>query len=246
MGNTPVVFRDNMTVELIKSSASDNDVIWAARVSTLGEQTLQEANLTGEQAKEAAKEKQGLINYLLRERHTSPFEHSVYTFYIEAPIFVFRELMRHRTASYNEASGRYKQLSAEFYIPSPERNLIQVGKTGHYQFEKGTPEQYALVVEETKKANKTAYNTYETMLNAGIAREVARGVLPVNIYSQAYMTINMRNLMHLLSLRTINENANIKSYPQREIEMVAEQMETFFAEKNPIVYEAFNKYGRNM
>lgn len=123
-----VVFRDDVTVELVKSSASDADVIWAARVSTAGEQSLDEI---GEDPARSA----GLINYLARERHGSPFEHTSMTFFVSAPIFVFREFMRHRIASYNEESGRYRELKPVFYIPSKERKLIQVGKTGAYTFE---------------------------------------------------------------------------------------------------------------
>ena len=96
-----IIYRDDMTVELVKASASDADVIWAARVSTAGEQSMEEI---GEDPARSA----GLINYLARERHGSPFEHTSMTFFVSAPIFVFREFMRHRIASYNEESGRYR------------------------------------------------------------------------------------------------------------------------------------------
>jgi thymidylate synthase (FAD) len=129
-----IVFRDDVTVELVKSSASDADVIWAARVSTAGETSLDEINKNADRSA-------GLIDYLARERHGSPFEHTSFTFFISAPIFVFREFMRHRIASYNEESGRYRELKPVFYIPSKDRKLIQVGKTGHYTFEPGTDAQ---------------------------------------------------------------------------------------------------------
>lgn len=234
-----IIFKSDTDVELVKCSANDNDIIWSAQVSTLGEQTLGEINAD-------PKRKAGLIRFLLRERHMSPFEHSTFTFFINAPIFVFRELMRHRTASYNEASGRYKELPPTFYTPTEDRKLVQVGKTGNYEFVDGTPEQFTQVTESIATVSEIAYTEYRKMLDAGIAKEVARMVLPVNLYSQAYMTVNLRNLMHFLSLRTINENAAVKSYPQREIEMVAEKMEEIFAEKMPITYAAFNEYGRNV
>lgn len=237
MSNSEIVFRDDVTVELVKSSASDADVIWAARVSTAGEQSI-------ESLKEDPERSAGLINYLARERHGSPFEHTSFTFFISAPIFVFREFMRHRIASYNEESGRYRELKPVFYIPSKERKLIQVGKTGHYTFEDGTPEQYELMVAEMKKAYIAAYDAYQRMLEAGIAREVARATLPVATYSSMYVTMNARALMNFLSLRTSSEGSHFPSYPQREIEMVAEKMEAFFAEKMPLVHEAFNKSGR--
>ena len=141
--------------------------------------------------------------------------------------------MRHRIASYNEESGRYRELKPVFYIPSKERKLIQVGKTGHYTFEDGTSEQYELMVAEMKKAYIAAYDAYQKMLDAGIAREVARATLPVATYSSMYVTMNARALMNFLSLRTSSEGSHFPSYPQREIEMVAEKMEAFFAEKMP-------------
>jgi thymidylate synthase (FAD) len=232
-----IIFRDDVTVELVKSSASDADVIWAARVSTAGEQSIESLN-------DDAEKSAGLINYLARERHGSPFEHTSFTFFISAPIFVFREFMRHRIASYNEESGRYRELKPVFYIPNKDRKLIQVGKTGHYTFEDGTDAQYELMVSEMKKAYTAAYDAYQKMLDAGIAREVARATLPVATYSSMYVTMNARALMNFLSLRTTAEGSHFPSYPQREIEMVGEKMEAFFAEKMPLVHAAFNKSGR--
>ncbi|MEO0025005.1 MAG: hypothetical protein RL196_1446 [Actinomycetota bacterium] len=237
-----VIFRSDVTVELVRSNATDQDVLFAARVSTQGEQTLEAA--MNEQDAETDKRSRGLINYLMRDRHGSPFEHNSMTFYVQAPIFVFREFMRHRIASYNEESGRYKQLSPVFYIPGPDRNLVQVGKTGHYEFLPGTPEQIALVEQESRKASTEAYAAYLRMLEAGVAREVARIVLPLNIYSSMYVTMNARALMNFLSLRTQREGTHFPSFPQREIEMCAEKMEDFWAQLMPLTYEAFNANGR--
>jgi thymidylate synthase (FAD) len=231
------IFRSDMSVELIKASASDADVIWAARVSTAGEQSLEEV---GQDATRAA----GLINYLARERHGSPFEHTSMTFFVSAPIFVFREFMRHRIASYNEESGRYRELQPVFYIPSPERKLIQVGKTGAYTFIDGTQEQYETTVSAMKESYLFVYERYQRMLEAGIAREVARAVLPVGLYSSMYVTMNARALMNFLSLRTSREGSHFPSYPQREIEMVAEKMEEHFARLMPLTHGAFEKSGR--
>ena len=110
-----IEFRSDVTVELVRSSASDSDVLFAARVSTQGEQTLEDAA----SGTEATARDRGLINYLMRDRHGSPFEHNSMTFYVQAPIFVFREFMRHRIASYNEESGRYRELRPVFYVPAP-------------------------------------------------------------------------------------------------------------------------------
>ena len=232
-----IIYRDDVTVELVKSSASDADVIWAARVSTAGEQSMEEI---GEDPSRSA----GLINYLARERHGSPFEHTSMTFFVSAPIFVFREFMRHRIASYNEESGRYRELRPVFYIPAKSRKLLQVGKVGAYTFEDGSAEQFELSINAMKSAYMAAYESYQKMLDAGIAREVARVVLPVATYSSMYVTMNARALMNFLSLRTSREGSHFPSYPQREIEMVAEKMEAEFAKLMPLTYGAFEKSGR--
>ena len=245
MGDTPeleetkeeIVFRDDMTVELVKSSASDADVIWAARVSTAGETTLEKVG-------ESSERDAGLINYLARERHGSPFEHTSMTFFVSAPIFVFREFMRHRIASYNEESGRYRELRPVFYVPSKDRKLVQVGKPGAYSFMEGTTEQYQMTVDAIKETCTLAYENYQKILASGVAREVARAVLPVTLYSSMYVTMNARALMNFLSLRTSSEGSHFPSYPQREIEMVAEKMEKHFAELMPMTYAAFQKSGR--
>lgn len=152
--------------------------------------------------------------------------------------------MRHRIASYNEESGRYRELRPVFYVPNENRKLVQVGKAGHYEFENGTTEQYELVRDSIISSCMQAYKAYQEMLKAGVAREVSRMCLPLNIYSSAYVTINARSLMNLLSLRTIREGSHFPSYPQREIEMVAEKMEQYWAELMPLTHEAFNKNGR--
>ena len=232
-----IIFREDMSVELVKSSASDSDVIWAARVSTAGDKSLEDV---GSDASKA----EGLINYLARERHGSPFEHTSMTFFISAPIFVFREFMRHRIASYNEESGRYRELKPVFYVPSKERKLFQIGKAGSYTFIDGNAEQYEITVKAIKETCKLAYTNYQKMLDAGVAREVARAVLPVTLYSSMYVTMNARALMNFLSLRTARDGSHFPSYPQREIEMVAEKMEAEFAKLMPITYGAFEKSGR--
>jgi thymidylate synthase (FAD) len=219
-----------MTVELIEHCVSDDLVARAARVSTGRDVSTDDPS--------------GLINYLMRDRHGSPFEHGVMTFRVEAPIFVWREHMRHRMASYNEESGRYKQLEPVFYIPSPERNLQQTGKVGAYIFEPGTADQHIAVEHAQRKVATLAYEWYLTQLDMGVAREVARMVLPVSIYSSAYVTMNPRALMNFLSLRTKSDDSQFPSFPQREIELVAEQYEEIFAELMPATYAAFIKNRR--
>ncbi|MEY2635111.1 MAG: hypothetical protein RIS75_1051 [Actinomycetota bacterium] len=237
MSAEQIRFRSDVTVELVKAAASDADVIWAARVSTKGEQSLDDVATDADRSA-------GLINYLMRDRHGSPFEHSSMTFFVQAPIFMWREHFRHRIASYNEESGRYKVLEPVFYTPAPERKLIQVGKAGAYEFVDGTKEQFDIVTEQTKLACETAYAAYEKMLDAGVAREVARIVLPVNIYSSAYVTMNARAMMNFLSLRKKSDDSTFPSFPQREIEMVAERYEEEWARLMPLTHAAFVANGR--
>lgn len=232
-----IQFRSDVSVELVRASAQDADVLFAARVSTKGEQSLEDVDADPERSR-------GLINYLMRARHGSPFEHNSMTFYVQAPIFVFREFMRHRIASYNEESGRYRELRPVFYVPGPERRLVQEGKPGHYVFVDGTPEQHALVEAETRGACEHAYAAYRRMLDAGIAREVARIVLPLTIYSSMYVTLNARSLMNFLSLRTKRDDSHFPSFPQREIEMCAERMEEEWRRLMPVSHAAFETNGR--
>jgi thymidylate synthase (FAD) len=231
-------FRSDISVELVKASAQDSDVVWAARVSTAGETSLEARDEDPERSA-------GLIRYLMRDRHGSPFEHNSMTFLISAPIFVFREFMRHRVGwSYNEESGRYRQLQPVFYVPGPDRKLIQEGKAGQYHFVDGTEAQHKIAVEAIEEASRRSYAAYLEMLDAGIAREVARIVLPVGTFSSMYATCNARSLMHFLGLRTQREDSRFPSFPQREIEMVAEGMEQHFAQLMPITHAAFETNGR--
>lgn len=226
-------YREDMTVTLIDSMGSDERICQAARVSTQGSDSFG----TGEA--------EGLINFLMRERHGSPFEHVTFQWLIEAPIFVWREFMRHRIASYNEESGRYKQLEPVFYIPSFDRPLVQVGKTGNYTFEPGDLHQFIEVTNGIEECSIIAYETYVALLDAGVAKEVSRMVLPVNIYSSAYVTMNLRGLMNFLSLRTpARENSTFKSHPQWEIAQVAIAMEDSVADVVPLAMAAFDKFGR--
>lgn len=232
-----ISFRSDVTVELVRASAGDADVVFAARVSTAGEQSLADVEADAAGSK-------GLINYLMRERHGSPFEHNSMTFFVQAPIFVWREHMRHRIASYNEESGRYRELKPVFYIPARDRNIVQVGKTGAYEFLPGESAQYDLIEAQMRDACTQAYGAYQEMLAAGVAREVARMVLPVSIYSSAYVTLNARSLMNFLSLRRKAEGSTYPSYPQREIEMVAEAYEDAWARLMPLTHAAFVANGR--
>lgn len=215
---------------------SDGSVLEAMLVSTQGSDALKHEDSDSSYAR---------INFLMKNRHGSPFEHNSMKFYIEAPIFVFREFHRHRIGwSYNEMSGRYKELEPVFYLPGTERPLIQEGKPGHYTFVPGTEQQTVSTFNQLAQSYKTAYDTYQNLLDQGIAKEVARVCLPVGIYSSMFATCNARSLMAFLSLRTKEEGSKFPSYPQYEIELVARRMEVEFAKLFPLTYKSFVENGR--
>lgn len=232
---TGIQFRNDMSVETTRVEGEDLDVARAAWVSTKGERAEDEADRD-----RAA----GLINMLMRDRHGSPFEQVGLQFLVSAPIFVWREHMRHRIASYNEMSGRYTQLAGVFYMPDLDRPLVQQGKPGAYTFVPGTFQQSTEASGHLAEVAGHAYDIYEHLLEIGVAKEVARMCLPVNIYSTAYVRMNLRALMNFLSLRTKSEHARFPSFPQREIEMVAEQYEQAMEAHFPLVWSAFVLNGR--
>jgi thymidylate synthase (FAD) len=222
-----VEFDNSSNVELVNFMGGDNQVAMSAWVSYGNDK---ESRLK-DQGRVA-----GLINFLMREQHMTPFESSVFTFRVDTPIFVAREFFRHRSASYSEISGRYTRLSPRFYVPGPERPLVQVGKAGAYQFTEGSYAQHKLVEGQLRRIADEAYRAYERMVADGVAKEVARNVLPLSIYTQFYVTMNARNLMHFLGLRTAPDALF-------EIREVSFQMENFFKEAMPITYRAWKQNG---
>lgn len=225
-----VVVFNNSKVELIKHNVSDEDVARAAWVSTVGEES---------KTKDSSRI-QGLINYLMRDRHGSPFEHGSMTFFVKTPLFVRSEFHRHRIGwSYNEESGRYTELQPHVYIIPDDRKIIQTGKVGHYQFEPGDPTLVRYVQDEQIYIYSKAYESYQRLLSKGVSREVARQVLPLNQMTSFYATCNPRSLMAFLSLRTEREDALFVSHPQWEIQNVAEQMESHLKELMPLTWQAF-------
>lgn len=233
---TEVRFTSDITVEPIAVSGDDDSILRAMLVSTSKDDAV-------DTMEESAK--RGRINFLMANRHGTPFEHAQLRFYVRAPIMVYREFHRHRIGwSYNEESGRYTQLQPEFYICPPDRNLVQQGKPGAYEFVPGDEQQYHDYLYYTEESCAVAYRNYEHLLDKGIAKEVARQVLPVNIMSSQYATCNPRSLMAFLSLRTNRPDSAYPSKPMREIEVVAEQMEAIFAEHFPITHETFEANGR--
>jgi thymidylate synthase (FAD) len=175
---------------------------------------------------------EGLIRFLMRERHGTPFEHNAFRFHVRCPIFVAREWFRHRVGSFNEFSLRYAKATDDFYVPEPEDVRSQVGKPGAYSFEPVADELAETTREQLQAVYETAFRVYEQLVELGVARELARAVLPVGAYTEFYWTVNARSLMNFLSLRN-SETA------QREIRRYAEACERFLEEKMPVTYAAF-------
>lgn len=235
-----ITLTDEITVRLIDKMGGDHSVVAAAKVSTCGEDALEFARI------EAGEGNKGLIRFLMEKRHGTPFEATVLQFFIHAPIFVWREFHRHRIASYNEESARYKRLEPVFWIPRKDRKLIPVPgfKPSAPEFEVGSADNLEFVVSNLFWSYALAYQTYLNILDTNCAKEVARACLPVGIYSSCWVTMNARSLMNFLSLRVHEPTATFPSFPQAEIEQVARAIETIFAAGWPITHAAFVKHGR--
>ena len=210
---------DNGFIRLDASDATDLSVVNAARVSF------------GIRTDEMSEKDKGLIGFLMREKHGTPFEHNFFRFHVKAPIFVVREWFRHRIGwSYNEYSGRYAELNPEAYLPSPTEMRTQVGKPGAYEFEQMSNYQFSK--DRIKLSYIQSFSTYHKLLEEGVAKEVARLVLPVGTYTEFYATTNARALMNFIKLRG-DETA------QWEIRQYANALELFFQQAMPITYDHF-------
>ncbi len=216
---TTVSVLDKGFLALDAALASDLAVVNGARVSF------------NQESDEMSDRDAGLIRFLIRERHGSPFEHGYFRFLVKAPLFVVREHHRHRAGhSYNEWSGRYSKMDAEFYIPDNVRT--QVGKPGNYRFEPVDDGVRDEVRREIEENAQHAFEAYERMLEQGVAKEVARAVLPLSTYTKYYWSCNPRSLMHFCGLRN-HENA------QYEIRQYAAAAETFLERLMPVTHAAF-------
>ncbi len=216
---------DHGFVRLDDAMATDLSVVNAARVSF------------ARRREEMDERDEGLIRFLMREQHATPFEHSVFRFHVRAPIFVAREWFRHRWGSFNEFSMRYARATDDFYVPAPEDVRTQVGKPGAYSFEPVDPEVAEETRDELRAVYEAAHAAYERLVEAGVARELARCVLPVGAYTEFYWTVNARSLMNFVSLRAAEA-------AQREIRHYADACERFFAELMPVTHAAFVASGR--
>lgn len=230
-------FKSTVDVSLVQSMGGDYMVVAAAKVSTNGPAAMEFAK------PDKAEENAGLINYLVKMRHGTPFEHSALTFFVHAPIFVWREWHRHRIGfSYNEESGRYKQLEPIFYLPDRERPMMKVDgwKPGRPRFTRCEDEStFKAITRNLTVGYEQSYRLYLDNLALGIDPGLARDCLPVGIYSGCWVTCNPRSLMSFLSLRINAEDAMFVSYPLWEIQMAAEAAERMFQMGWPITHAAF-------
>lgn len=225
---TEIKFRSDIGVEYIQHMGTDEMVAKAARVST------------GKDQEETVKIN-GLIRYLASERHTSPFEHTGLTVRVEAPIFVAREAMRHRTFSFNEISGRYAKLKPEFYVPSDDRPLVNKGtgarpnlvtdaEVGKWTYNNLQSMTRAIHIDQAEES----WEIYEHLLNEGVATEVARNVLPVGTYTSWYMTGNLHAWFNFFNLRS-----GRVGHPQFEIVDMSLQVEDIVKDLFPVSAEAW-------
>jgi thymidylate synthase (FAD) len=216
---------DHGFVRLDGAMADDLSVVNGARVSFARRKEELDAS------------DEGLIRFLMRDRHGSPFEHNAFRFHIRCPIFVAREWFRHRIGSFNEFSMRYAKATDDFYVPEAGDVRSQVGKPGAYSFEPVDDELAEETRQELEALYEQAYATYARLVERGVARELARAVMPVGAYTQFYWTVNARALMNFVSLR----NAE---FAQLEIRRYAEAVEAFFAQRMPLTHAAFVAQGR--
>jgi len=212
--STPVL--DKGFVRLVEFMGGDQGVVDAARVSYGGKSRGEEAD-------------RKLIAYLLKHKHETPFEHAVFKFHVSCPIFVMRQWIRHRMASYNEISARYTEVKDEFYIPERWRAQDLKNKQGSVS---APTLDHGALTELFDKQVQAAMGAYRELLAAGVAREMARMILPVNAYTQFYWTINARSFMNFISLRA-------DAHAQWEIQQYAEALAAYFEEKMPWTYAAF-------
>jgi thymidylate synthase (FAD) len=181
-------------------------------------------------------EDRGLIRYLMRNRHTSPFEMVEFKFHVKLPIFVARQWIRHRTANVNELSGRYSVMKEEFYLPSEDNIRHQAADNKQGRVSEMAPEDLRRqLVEYLNKSQKDAYESYQGFVEADLARELARIALPLSLYTEWYWKIDLHNLFHFLRLR-------LDAHAQLEIRVYAEVMADMVKAVCPVAFEAFEDY----
>lgn len=238
-----------MSVELLESMGDDLSIVNAARVSYAkqsglvwhctqsGEENVPDDRACCDCVKQLSVADKGLIGYLMKNRHGTPFEMVQFKFRAKVPIGVAREWQRHRIGSFNEVSTRYVEMQPEFYVPPSNAIRIQVGKPGHYTFEPASESQINGCVGTMELAYQQAYRSYQDLLANGVAKELARNVLPIGLLTEFIWSVNLRSLLNFLSLRT-HETALL------EIRLEARDVERQISQVAPTAMAAWNENGR--
>ena len=213
---------DKGFVRLVDSMGGDDAIVQAARVS-YGQGTSK------------VSQDRGLIRYLMRHRHTTPFEMVEFKFHCKMPIFVARQWVRHRTANINEYSLRYSEARDEFYYPEPENIQFQSSLNKQGRSGEVPPELKQKVLDYFKENSERSFTMYQDLNEAGVARELIRSLLPVNIYTEWYWKNDLHNLLHFVGLRS-------DSHAQYEIRVFSDAMAHYVKEKAPFAWEAYQDY----
>lgn len=216
---TEIKLRSDMGVTLIDHMGSDRMVAEAARVSTLGLDNNREKYV-------------GLVRALMRDKHWSPFMHPQMTIAFEVPLFIRSQLVTHYSLARSEFSMRYSEARPEFWVPTEDRPLVQVGKALDYRREMGTEQQSEAARLNIEQAAWSAWTYYSELLENGIAAEVARTVLPQSTYTTLWLTGNLRSWLSFLDNR-------MDPHAQWETQEVGTKVAEIFAERFPVTYEAY-------
>ena len=231
--------RDSVGIELVLNKGSVVLEQWMGPTNEVADLNVVNAarQSFGKTSVGMGASEKGLINFLARERHGTPFEMVQFLFQVKCPIFVAREWMRHRIGSYSEFSSRYSKMNTDFYVPNHEQIRTQKGKPGYYVFEAMSEDEASAVWYSMFECSQNSWDKYEELLDSGVAKEVARMVLPVNMYTSFTWSVNLRSLFNFVSLRS-HETA------LWEIQQYSKAIEKLIKPIVPCAYECFEKNGR--
>lgn len=237
---TPAKMRSDVDVALVDMMGGEHSITRRARVSVVGKDG-QEIIVPNDIRKGSD---EGLIRWLYKNVHGTPFEGVEFEWYFRVPVFVSRQIVKHRLSSINEESGRYRVLDGEFYVEPPNALISQQGKTGDYNFVEAPEDILKAVQQVQTNTAQASWDNYNAMIQIGVSKETARKILPVSIYSSMYFKCNLRSLLNFVALRKDwGEDAAHASKAQREIEMVTDQIVPVLQEKLPTVWDEFVKSG---
>jgi len=233
MSTDSIVYSSDPEVTLEEVMGDDLAIVNAARVSFVKRSSWLDTKQRLLKEADA-----GLINYLMRERHGTPFEMVQFRFRVRTSIRVMREWQRHRIGGYNEVSTRYVEMKPEFFVPDLPAVRVQTGKPGHYVMETASSDVADVVIAAMRRSHKEAWEHYQNLLSYGVAKELAAYVLPLGTYTEQIWSVNLRSAFNFLSLR----NA---ATALREIRHAAVLVEQKIEEVVPYAYRAFNECGRH-